>query len=70
MFMFIQKVGWTKLVYGYGYELYGKDVFVDYNESFLIRDQFRAQRIERIKKKVAELKTEIAVIPGGLTSQL
>ena len=38
--------------------------------SFLVRDQLRDFRSESIKKKVAEIKTGIAVIPGGLTKQL
>ncbi|KAG8236924.1 hypothetical protein J437_LFUL014969 [Ladona fulva] len=38
--------------------------------SLLVWDQFRAHRTETIKNKVRELKTQIAVIPGGLTCQL
>ena len=37
--------------------------------SLLVWDQFRAHRAEAIKK-VGELKTKLAVTPGGLTSQL
>ena len=36
----------------------------------LVWDQFRAHRTEAIKKLVRECKTQLAVIPGRLTSQL
>ncbi|KAG8236486.1 hypothetical protein J437_LFUL016634 [Ladona fulva] len=38
--------------------------------SLLVWDQFRAHRTETIKNKVRELKTQIALISGGLTCQL
>jgi hypothetical protein len=33
-------------------------------------DQFQCHRSDAIKNKLSELKTKLAVIPGGLTSQL
>ena len=38
--------------------------------SLLVLDQFRAHITETTKKNFKEVKTQIAVIPGGLTSQL
>ncbi|KAG7159024.1 Pogo transposable element-like 45 [Homarus americanus] len=38
--------------------------------ALLVWDQFRAQRTELVKRKVGQLKTHLAVIPGSLTSQL
>ena len=38
--------------------------------SLLVWDQFRAHTTDTIKRKMKQLNTTIAVIPGGLTSQL
>ena len=38
--------------------------------ALLVWDQFRCHRTEAIKNTLSELKTKLAVIPGGLTSQL
>ena len=37
---------------------------------FLVCDQFKAHVTESTKRLATELKTHLAVIPGGLTSQL
>mgnify|MGYP003623222955 FL=1 len=39
-------------------------------KAFLVLDQFRAHLKESIKQRFQECNTELAVIPGGLTSQL
>ena len=38
--------------------------------ALLVFDQFRTHLIEETKKMAAHSKTQLAVIPGGLTSQL
>jgi len=38
--------------------------------SFLVCDQFKAHVTESTKRLATKLKTHLAVIPGGLTSQL
>ena len=39
-------------------------------QALIVWDQFRAHRTDPVMKKITQLKTQVAVIPGGLTSQL
>ena len=38
--------------------------------ALIVWDQFRAHRTNPVIQKMAQLKTKVAVIPGGLTSQM
>jgi len=72
-FMFILKDGWMD---GEGIKLWLEKVWSKRpggllkKPSLLVCDQFKAHVTESRKRFATKLKTHLAVIPGGLTSQL
>ena len=72
-FMFILKDGWMD---GEGMKLWLEKVWSSCpggllkKPSLLVCDQFKARVRESTKSLATKLKTHLAVIPGGLTSQL
>ena len=72
-FMFILKDGWMD---GEGMKLWLQEVWSKSPDgllkrpSLLVCDQFKAHVTESTKRIATKLKSHLAVIPGGLTSQL